>query len=292
MLDAHAQLPLAPSAAMTSLNQDLPSFARPPVSEVVLALQFEPLDALQVHHFGLLWTDFRSEYPKVQMQPPLEPATEIFPAVAINPQIRFELQSFPLPRAWFLSECGDDVVQIQRDRFMHNWRKTPKGRPYPRYSELRRSFVRDANKFYAWCLANEVGLPRINQCEVSYVNQIELSSMDEGHGQPHRIASLLGEVASPAPSTQMESLNFAVRYIIGDKAKPSGRLHVEFAPAFSTQDSSPMFVVNLTARGAPRNSSLDAAMEFLDDGHAVIVNSFKSLTTKEMHSTWGLEDGR
>ena len=37
----------------------LPDFENPPVAEVVLSAQFEPLEHFQVPHIGLLWQEYR-----------------------------------------------------------------------------------------------------------------------------------------------------------------------------------------------------------------------------------------
>src|SRR5260221_610467 len=46
------------SSPQTEL-QRLPGFKNPPVSEVALSVQFDPLPGLQIHHFGLLWNQIQ-----------------------------------------------------------------------------------------------------------------------------------------------------------------------------------------------------------------------------------------
>ena len=49
----------------------------------------------------------------------------------------------PAPRFWFVNESGNELVQVQRDRFIRNWRKT-EGQPgYPSYDNLREAFADD-----------------------------------------------------------------------------------------------------------------------------------------------------
>ena len=57
---------------------DLPDFRRPPVSEVVLSIQFASLVKFQNYHVGLLWSWMRERYPKVTEHPPLNAAYEKF----------------------------------------------------------------------------------------------------------------------------------------------------------------------------------------------------------------------
>src|SRR6266571_798389 len=54
----HWSMTVAASKASAPAAPGLPGFKNPPVSEVALSLQFDPLPGLQIHHFGLLWTEF------------------------------------------------------------------------------------------------------------------------------------------------------------------------------------------------------------------------------------------
>ncbi len=50
---------------------DLPDFKQPPLSEVVLSLQFDPLDSLKAPLIGVLWNRFRKSLPEIEEHPPL-----------------------------------------------------------------------------------------------------------------------------------------------------------------------------------------------------------------------------
>src|ERR1035437_1636199 len=105
---------------------DLPNFENPPVVEVVLSIQFDPIVHLQTVQIGLLWAKFRREFPKVEERGPLNPVVERFGAPA-SPKIgvRFEAREIPpLARVLFLNAPENQLVQVQPDRFIHNWRKT------------------------------------------------------------------------------------------------------------------------------------------------------------------------
>lgn len=86
-----------------------------------------------------------------------------------------------------------------------------------------------------------------------------------------------------------EDIAVRFRYIIPDEAgKPIGRLHVVFQPAWRTTDSTPIFTMNLTARGKPLTADIDGAFAFFDLGRRWIVKGFAELTTKVMQEEiWG-----
>src|SRR5712692_5340767 len=88
----------------------LPTFDAPPVAEVALSVQFEPLGSLRSVQLGLLWERFRDGYPRVEEHAPLEPVKEEFGA-RVPPQIGVKIETFdspPVPRLWFLSQPGTE----------------------------------------------------------------------------------------------------------------------------------------------------------------------------------------
>src|SRR3712207_1748974 len=102
---------------------DLPEFEKPPVVEVALSIKFKTL-SLTSAHIGLLWERFRSDFPRVEDQPPidlpLETERERVPA-QLSGQLK--LLSLPRMRSWFVSSSGTQLIQVQHDFFAHNWRR-------------------------------------------------------------------------------------------------------------------------------------------------------------------------
>ena len=48
---------------------DLPDFNKPPVTETILSLQFEPIAKMTAVHVGVLWQRFREQFPLVEEHP-------------------------------------------------------------------------------------------------------------------------------------------------------------------------------------------------------------------------------
>src|SRR5687768_15013305 len=60
-------------------NDELPRYDRPPVSEVVMSVQFDPMTALTPVHLGAWWTaDRKRKYPLCEERPPLASQREEF----------------------------------------------------------------------------------------------------------------------------------------------------------------------------------------------------------------------
>src|SRR5438874_351227 len=115
----------------------LPAFLNPPVTEVVISVQFDPLAKLAVPLLGLLWQRFRDEYPRFEQHPSLPPVIERLGVRATQSQLRIEMGGNVAVRLWFLNKDGDQLVQVQNDRFIRNWRRVPKvvDQQYPRFEQ-------------------------------------------------------------------------------------------------------------------------------------------------------------
>ena len=126
-----------------SAHQLLPDFGRPPVAEVALSVQFDPVKDMGGPQVGLLWAKFRSEFPKVDEHPPLDQVIESFGSPLLpTADLRLECVDAPVSlRTWFLNERGDELIQVQQDRFIHNWHKVDESDEYPRYSHLISTFT-------------------------------------------------------------------------------------------------------------------------------------------------------
>jgi uncharacterized protein (TIGR04255 family) len=108
--------------------RNLPDFTDPPLNEVILSVQFAALGNLKSAHIGLLWERLRSEYPSISEQAPIPTVFETF-GIPSQAPARMQIQTFltpPLPRYWFERPGYPDLLQIQQDRILHNWRQQSK----------------------------------------------------------------------------------------------------------------------------------------------------------------------
>lgn len=268
---------------MSTRPSDLPDFENPPVVETVLSAQFEPLTQIRAAHFGLFWSEIKDRFPKTEERPPLEPAFEVFPE-PLKPPLGLRIESYehpPIPRFWFVNKSGTELVQIQRDRFIRNWRKVGEGDQYPRYEKLKARFEEDFNLFQGFIAAQGFDNIKVIQCEVTYINHIVDGEGWSGYEEAGKVFSLLREppVRYPGPA---QTITLHSRHVIEQEdGKPIGRLHTDLKPAVRTKDGRQMFVLDLTARGL-----LGERVDFFDVGREWIVRSFAGITTPAMHKIW------
>jgi len=259
-------------------------FERPPVIETILSVQFAPLPNLTLPYLGLYWGQVRERYPSQEVKPPLPAVIEDFTKAPSVPRLGIQLSSEPDARCWFIDATSTQLIQIQRDRFIRNWRKRePPHDAYPRYEDLRPRFERDWASFLEFLSREDLGRPEVNQCEVTYINHIELGQGWQSVGDPHEVLTVLQRQPGtflPAP----EGVVVNVRYLMPEHR---GRLHVASQPAIRRQDGKPVMQLTLTARGRPASTKLEDIVAWFDEGHDWIVNGFVDITTPVMHQIWG-----
>lgn len=268
---------------MSKQNQACPNFENPPVIETVLSVQFDTLSSLSTVHYGLFWQKLRNRFPVTQDHPSLPMSIETQHDAPLVARMRFEaMDSFSPQRLWLLNQKNTEMIQIQNNRFIKNWRRID-GNEYPRYAtSVKPAFERDFKEFKIFVADEGLGEVKINQCEVTYVNHIVAG---EGWNDLAEIAKVfvnwkqteINELPGKA-----EDYAWRSRYPIFDsKNEWVGRLHVDIQPALRIEDNKPMYAMTLTARGM-----CGSDFEFFDIGHESIVKSFKNLTTPNMWKIW------
>jgi len=280
---------VAPEMSSLARPANLPDFRKPPLSEVVLSVQFASIPTFRSVHVGLLWENFRREYPKVSEQAPLQATFETFGIMPANPAPFFQIETFlspPMPRYWFEEQDGSELLQVQQDRIVHNWRKREGDQDYPRYEAIRSRFVSDVEKFTNFLTAEKLGELRPNQCEISYINTIEIPGNEEIYASLERVTPLWTKrFAEPYPH-ELENSTVQSRFVLRDKGKPYGRAYVTFAPAMLMTQNRPVIRLEITIRGKPRDESIAEAFRLLDDERQVVVRTFAAVTTPEMWDIW------
>lgn len=271
---------------------DLPDFESPPVTEVVLAAQFEPLEPLQTAHLGLLWSRFRSQFPNVEQQPPLPPQPREDLTGTVKPvEIQVEmLTAPPSPRLYFVSASGNELLQVQRDRFISNWRRVGDDDVYPRFERVRDYFAHGLSEFLDFATAEEVGPVRFVQAEVIYLNQLPVGVGWDSFGDVGEVLAFWTNEMSDHALPRPEASSVAFQFLLPDATAPQGRLYVDVRPSMRKSDLTRLLALNLTARVPLDTESADDVLAAVDFGHEWIVRAFASITTPHMHAVWGRRD--
>lgn len=261
----------------------LPDFLAPPLSEVVLGVQFSTPKNYQQIYAGQVWDLYRDDYPEVQEQMSLLPSFETFGISnqrIAAPQMLFA-SGGTHDRFWFLRSGGDELIQFQQDRLLHNWRQgEDKANAYPRYEAMITKFTDELTRLQNFMATLSPQSLLINQCEISYINVIPM-----GETGAASLSDWLRFV--DFEGRQPDDLSISTREIIHKHdGSPQARLSCETSTGIR-QDGEAVIAMNLTVRGAPSGTDIDSALEFLANGRIAIVTKFTELTTDKAHKIWG-----
>lgn len=275
---------------MTERASRLKDPATPPLIEVALTAQFEALEGLGSAEMGRLWgAAYRADFPKAEEHPPVDHVVELRrPALSQRP--RFIVETTPMPpRMFFVNEPGNQLIQLQRDRLSYNWRKRGNAYDYPHYQSTREAFSERFSQLAQFVSEEKLGEIAIDQCELTYVNHV-VYRPDEARSA-HRF---VGELVQPWKASygslagaELEDVSFVARHVLRDAdGEFAGRLIVSVEPRFRVSDKAPLYKVQLTARGKPPGTDLQAALAFLDDSHARLRSAFSELMSPELQDHW------
>ena len=236
-------------------------------------------------HLGLYWSKISREYPNYAIQPALAPDVEQF-ETSPKSETAIGIRVVPEPdlRVWYISDSKTHLLQVQRDRFILNWRKVVGDEIYPRYDSNRPKFQEEWGKFCSFITNANLGSINVNQCEVTYVNHIELGKGWKSFGEAHKV---FGCLTAPRENTILanpEMVRLDTRFLMPGHR---GRLYISFEPTLRRKDAKEALQVTLTARGKPDSSTTEDILKWFDLGHEWIVNGFTEFTTQTMHGIWG-----
>lgn len=268
-----------------------PDFDNPPVIEVALSVQFEAIPKLGVAEIGALWGRYRAEYPDTEDKHPIASMIESFgPPRPKTIELKL-IQDVPASRVWFKNRHGTELIQVQNDCFVFNWRQFGSDEPYPRYENVRAKFEHHFDTFTRFLKRRRLGSVAPNQCAVTYVNHLLSGEGWDRFGQFNRIFSVWSGRHSDSFLGEPEEIDIRVRHRIFDADdEPIGRLHIETSPRINLQDGARLLQLTLTARGKPLGDGVSGILSFFDVGRDHIVRGFTSVTTKKMHAIWRRTD--
>lgn len=262
-------------------NNNLPDYEAPPVAEVVCGIQFKPIKGLAGPYLGALWEKYKPEYPIVKEVEPIVPVIESYEETPSREMASFE-GIFGLLRTWFETKAGDGLIQVQRDRFLHNWKKGENTTNYPHYVYVIGNFRKCLATFEAFLRENNLGEIQPTQFELTYVNHI---FEGEGWKSLDDIGSVFKDFfrkPSKRFLPQPEIINWQTSFRLPDK---TGRLHVSTRIGKRKSDGVPAILLEITARGISVDNTRDAMWHWFDVAHEWIVCGFADLTSDEIQAT-------
>ena len=260
------------------LLEPLPDYDAPPLDEVVCGILFKPIETLLVPHFGVFWERLKPEYPTCQEVAPLAPSLE-----RLDDSPRPDLKISMLPRIWFVHQSDSQVIQVQRDRFLYNWRKRRPSDEDPRYPQVMDKFQNYLLNFQSFLNDLDIGTIIPLQYELTYINLILQGS---GWDNMSDISRVFPDFTW-RPNKQRflhepEGINWQTSFRLQNRM---GRLRVHIQKAQRRNDNHPLFRFELTARGMANDTSPEARRAWFDSAHESAVRGFADITAEELQRT-------
>jgi uncharacterized protein (TIGR04255 family) len=197
---------------------------------------------------------------------------------------QFELANPDINRFWFVADPATHLIQIQRDRFIINWRKVQGDEAYPRYDkEMRPRFEREWRHFKEFINEQKLGAIDVLQCEITYVNDIIKGEGWDGMPQALELFAHWLGTGSDGFLPPPETLNIAGSFLMPGER---GRFHFATQHVMRQIDQREAIQLRLVARGKPQSSDEHDIVDWLDFGREWIVRGFTDLTSPKAHEIW------
>ena len=258
---------------MNTTEQRTIKYENPPINEIVCGVLFESINGLRVGHLGLLWQRFKSDFPKFEDHNPIGPITE----EDLNPD------KPRLPRVWFVQEYDNELVQVQFNRFIYNWRKRRPDDDYPGYEKVVGNFEQYLLRFQKFLVDEELGNLTPNRYELTYIDHILLNEGWETLNRIDRVfPSLISLEAHKILSEDVREINWQMMFGL---PKDSGILQLSIRNAQRVSDNRPLLNVEFSAVS---NEPYQPMRDWFDSAHEVINNLFSQLVSNEIQEKfWG-----
>lgn len=260
---------------------DTPKYKKPPVVETVIGVQFPELRGFHSGHFGLYWREIQDRYPRCEEKDRLGPAAEPFPRKAVSgPALQVGPARVP-NRMWYVATSGSELIQVQPDRYLFNWRERP-GEGYSSYEQNSQTFLQEFDGFRRFCEESGLELPTPNLCDVTYINHIVPERGESAVELFAKVFTGLEWQLSDDRLAAPEVASFNRVYVIDEQA---GRLYAEASIAYRPTDTGGLqeFVaLRMTGRVLHRSQVSKGIAGSLQLAHEWVVNGFASITDPGM----------
>jgi uncharacterized protein (TIGR04255 family) len=255
----------------------LPSFDNPPVVETAMAIEFPPVEGMDLYRLTRLQSVWEERYPLIESRPGTPPTATPgpFPGVVVN-------MGAPITRMWASGGENGLLVQSQTDRLILNWRKEASASPYPGYfSTLRPEFSGLWAGLLAFLQSSGLPAPQPTVAEYDYVNWVPLEVSDS-------LADVVSLVRSPEKELPGEDqygrFEFVRQVTASDEHPFTAQISTTGQPE-QRPDGSRQLAFTVVCR-AVIGASGDDPLAGLDAAHALAAHTFSRIVTEDKLDQW------
>lgn len=252
-------------------------FQKPPVVEVVCGAAFGTLDAMKAPHIGLFWQMLPKKFSRV------EEVTPIASAAFQDDGVALEFSNLPdLPRIWFIAEGERELIQLQRDRFLYNWKDERAAASYPEFDNIFPSFLGYLKNFEEFVSTEALGDLEYRQFELTYVNHIPVNSVESIVQRPCDVlVDHTRDISRPRFLPDPKSFRWITSY---ELPNDMGLLHITAQSAMVRETAEAVMRLDLTVRGATKDMSSNGMKSWFNVAHDWIVQGFCDVTDSQVQN--------
>ena len=259
---------------MNTIGQSTIKYENPPINEIVCGILFDSITELRSGHLGILWQKFRPDFSGVEDQNLLGLVSED------------DLNNrgiLPLPRVWFVHEDKNELIQVQFNRFLHNWRKIQPDDKYPGYETVIENFEKYLSRFQEFLAEEKLGNLVPNQYEITYIDHIWENEGWETIGDLEKVFPDFISLKVPnILSTDIQEINWQM---VSDLPNDLGQLKLSIRNARRISDGRRLLRIEFTVLS---NQADKPMRDWFDLAHDVIINLFSNLISDEIQEQfWG-----
>ncbi len=267
MADSVVKLPVTTPENCVSPDLCPVDYEKPPVVETAFRFTYPPIKGWNVFHLGLFWARLRKRYEFAEAHLPVGSIEVEDLDFKLGPEIR--LEAIPL-RSFLFDSSKNQLLQVQPNAFVRNWRAIEAEHRYCHYSDLKPMFQADWAEYREFLKNENLPEPNVFQCDVTYINHFvkgrEWQTLDD-------IAPLFQRMRIELKGALVTSISFGAT--VGDN-----QVRMEAAPALRPADGTPIIQLTLNVSGKPVSTSDTDVWTKLDDCHKVLVETFAEITAE------------
>ena len=247
-------------------------YDNPPINEIVCGIRFDSIKQLRSGHLGVLWQKFRPDFPKIEDRN----------SVGSVPKVDSENpDQVPLPRVWFIHKNENELIQVQRNWFLHNWRKIQSDDKYPGYQKVIENFERYLDCFQEFLIEENLGNLVAKEYELTYIDLIPKGQGWENLGDLEKIfPNLLSLTKQGILSNDVKVINWQTIL-----ALPNGLGQLGIAIRSANQVSNNQQLLHIEFK-ALSNRSNQPMRSWFEAAHNIITKLFSNLVSDEIQETF------
>ena len=259
---------------MKTTAQSTVKYQNPPINEIVCGIRFDPIKQLQSGHLGILWQKFRSDFPRTEDHNLVGPVSE---------EELGTPDKMPLPRVWFVHRNENELIQVQRNRFLHNWRKIQPNDEYPGYEKVVENFENYLSHFQEFLLEENLGSLVAREYELTYIDFIP---REQGWENPKDLAKVFPNLLSGTKQSILLDNVIGINWqtILG-LPKGLGQLVLLIRNAQRRSDNQQLLQIEFKALSS---GSYKPIRGWFNTAHNAITQLFSTLVSDEIQEKfWG-----